>query len=387
MDSNLHEEQGHEEHHVQHHVTHEEEAKAPSIKNKISEKTKAGALKFYDRLKKFTYLETVGTAAIFLLVISSLFNVDVTVTRKPLLYKLLGQKAPEIPKFSLDSSAADMASHHPGTAPAAPSQPQAAQTQAPVQVDQALLAEVIPTAGVELPATWGDLGKQMVASGVIDQQKFEALYAQRGGLSAADKKMLLESGNGRIKITPENSGTILNMLWALGLGNNNEILSEDMKDAKYGGDPAKFASTGGWPLATGQVMDHYSKHSFIKLTTAQQALVDKVSKGVFRVCCGNSTHFPDCNHGMAMLGLLELMASQGVSEQDMYKAALAVNSYWFPENYVTIASYFKKQGTNWNKVNPQVVLSAQYSSGQGYQQLLQQVSPQQLPKSQGGCGA
>jgi hypothetical protein len=245
----------------------------------------------------------------------------------------------------------------------------------------------MPSQGVELPATWGDLGKQMVASGVIDQQKFEALYTQRGGLSAVDKKMLLEAGNGKIKITAENSGTILNMLWALGLGNKNEILNEDMKDPKYGGDPAKFASTGGWPLATGTVMDHYSKHSFIKLTAAQQAMVDRVSKNVFRPCCGNSTHFPDCNHGMAMLGLLELMASQGVSEQNMYKAALAVNSYWFPQNYVTIASYFKKQGTDWNKVSPQVVLSAQYSSGQGYQQLLQQVAPQQLPKSQGGCGA
>ena len=73
-------------------------------------------------------------------------------------------------------------------------------------------------------------------------------------------------------------------------------------------------------------MDHYSRHTLIKLTQKQQALVDTVSRGIYRPCCGNSAHFPDCNHGMAMLGLLERMASQGASEQDMWKAALTVNS-------------------------------------------------------------
>ena len=86
-------------------------------------------------------------------------------------------------------------------------------------------------------------------------------------------------------------------------------------------------------------MDHYNRHIFFKLTPEQQALVDKVSRGIYRPCCNNSTHFPDCNHGMAMLGFLELMASQGVSEQDMWKAALAVNSYWFPDTYINIATY------------------------------------------------
>lgn len=373
MDSNLH-----EEHQVHHHVSHQpEEPNTDLSAKKVKDKIKAGASKFYDRLKKFTYLETVGLIAIFLLIIISLFNVDVTVTRKPLLYRLLGQKMGDIPRFNPTSTAAGTAANQ----QAAQTPPQA------VQADQQLLAQVMPSSGVELPVIWNDLGKQMVKAGVIDQKKFEDLYVQRGGLTAEDKKMLLEGGNGKIKITPENSGTVLNMLWALGLGNKNEILNEEMKDAKYGGDAGKFASTGGWPLSTGTAMDHYSKHQFIKLTAAQQDLVDRVSKNIYRPCCGNSTHFPDCNHGMAMLGLLELMASQGVSEQDMYKAALAVNSYWFPQNYVTIASYFKKQGTEWNKVSPQVVLAAQYSSGQGYQQLLQQVSPQQLPKSQGGCGA
>lgn len=33
------------------------------------------------------------------------------------------------------------------------------------------------------------------------------------------------------------------------------------------------------------------------------------------VCCGNSTYFPDCNHGAAMLGFIELAVSQGLVER------------------------------------------------------------------------
>ena len=183
----------------------------------------------------------------------------------------------------------------------------------------------------------------------------------------------------------QNSGELLNLFWALGLGNKNEILDEDMKDLKFGGDASKFASTGSWTLAKGDVMDHYSKHSFIKLTKDQQAMVDRVSKGIFRPCCGNSVHFPDCNHGLAMLGFLQLMASQGASEQDMYKSALAVNAYWFPDTYLTIASYLKTQGRDYSQTPPQELLSAQYSSAQGYKQILSQVQPVQ-GKPSGGCG-
>jgi len=132
-------------------------------------------------------------------------------------------------------------------------------------------------------------------------------------------------------------------------------------------------------------MDHYSQHTFFTLTTEQQALVDKVSRGIYRPCCGNSTHFPDCNHGMAMLGLLELMASQGVSEPDMWKTALAVNSYWFPDTYLTIATYMKNKGVDWQNVNPQEMLGINYSSAQGYAQISSQVLKPQEQRGGGGC--
>lgn len=120
--------------------------------------------------------------------------------------------------------------------------------------------------------------------------------------------------------------SMLNMFWAFGLANKNTILETGpMKD-----NTPNYASTGGWTLAMGDAMDHYSQHPMLTLTPEQQALVEKTSKNIFRPCCGNSTYFPDCNHGMAMLGILELLASQGKSEQQLMSTAEAVNKIWFP---------------------------------------------------------
>ena len=245
---------------------------------------------------------------------------------------------------------------------------------------------ITPAGGVILPAKWGDLGAKMASVGVIDKVKLEELYAVRGGLNGEERKLLEDLDNGYLKITPENSGFVLNLLWALGLGNKNEILDNGpMTDKKYGG-AGGFASTGGWTLADGGAMNHYSKHRFIVLTPEQQALVERVAKGIYRPCCGNSTYFPDCNHGMAMLGLLELMASQGVSEEEMYKAALAVNSYWFPDTYLTIAKDLKAQGKDWSAVAPKEILGYNYSSGPGYQKLLEKIKNPEIKSGGGGCG-
>lgn len=186
---------------------------------------------------------------------------------------------------------------------------------------------------VELPVVWGNLGARMIDAGVIDRAQFEAIYESRGGLSNAEKQLLEGSQNSKLKINQENSGLWLNLLWALGLGNKNEILEKGpMSDPRYSG-AGGFASTGGWTLAKGGAMNHYSKHLFMVLTPEQQALVEKTSKNIYRPCCSNPAYFPDCNHGMAMLGLLELLASQGASEDEMYKAALQMNSFWFPGQF------------------------------------------------------
>src|SRR3989338_8700095 len=232
----------------------------------------------------------------------------------------------------------------------------------------------------ELPVIWNNLCRQLVEAGVIDGERFKKLYI---GEEEYDK--LLNSNNlGKLEITRENAELLLNLFWALGLASKNEILEKgEMANPKYGG-AGNFASTGGWTIVKGNAMEHYSSHKFFNLTPEQQALVDKVSRGIYRPCCGNSTHFPDCNHGMAMLGLLELMASQEVSEEEMWKTALIVNSYWFPDTYLTIASYMKGRGVEWKDVNPQEILGANYSSAQGYAKIAAEVVKPQ--RQQGSCG-
>jgi hypothetical protein len=246
--------------------------------------------------------------------------------------------------------------------------------------------DVTPSQGVELPATWGDLGKKLVDAGAIDKTRFEALYRQRGGFSKEYEDLLTGESNGKLVINNENSGYILNLLWAFGLANKNPILEKgEMTNPQFGG-LQNFASTGGWTMAKGNAMDHYSAHALVAFTPEQQELVERVSKTIYRPCCDNSTHFPDCNHGMAMLGLLELMASQGASEQDMYRAALAANSYWFPNNYITVAAYMKQEGVSWKDVDPRQILGREYSSSSGFRAISSRVAPQ--PQQQGagsGC--
>jgi len=251
----------------------------------------------------------------------------------------------------------------------------------------ALQEAVLPPKGIELPVTWGDLGKRMVDAGAIDADKMVALYQDRGGFPAGYRKLLEQGGNGKLMMTRENAPYLLNLLWALGLANKNAILEDktEMMNPNYGG-AGNFASTGGWTIAKGDAMEHYNMHSFITLTTEQQRLVDKIARKIFRPCCGNSAHFPDCNHGMAMLGLLELMASQGVSEADMYKAALAVNSYWFPDTYLTIAMYMQSKNVAWEDVSPKEMLGADYSSGAGFQNISSQVNVPSGTGGDGGCG-
>ena len=253
------------------------------------------------------------------------------------------------------------------------------QSQDEIKIESLLPQEVV------LPVRWEDLGAKMVSAGVIDAEKLESLYSARGGFTKEMKELFYGADNGNLAITEENSGFLLNLLWALGLGNKNEILEKGpMNDSRYGG-AGNFASTGGWIIAKGDSMAHYSRHSFVSLTEEQQKLVERVSKNIYRPCCNNPTYFPDCNHGMAMLGLLELMASQGIGEEEMYLIALQVNSYWFPDTYLTIATYLKHKGIDWQDADPKQILGADFSSASGYKKILSQVEPIQGGGG-GGCG-
>ncbi|KKS78635.1 MAG: hypothetical protein UV53_C0029G0001, partial [Candidatus Azambacteria bacterium GW2011_GWE1_42_9] len=123
----------------------------------------------------------------------------------------------------------------------------------------------------------------------------------------------------------------------------------------------------------------------ITLTPEQRALVERVSKNIYRPCCNNSTYFPDCNHGMAMLGLLELMASQGIGEDEMYKTALQVNLFWFPDQYATIAKYLESKGKKFQDADAKEILGVNYSSGSGYAKV-ESALPREQNQGGGSCG-
>ena len=82
------------------------------------------------------------------------------------------------------------------------------------------------------------------------------------------------------------------------------------------------------------------------------------------------------------------MVSKGISDDEIYKNVLKLNSFWFGNSYLTTATYFARQGVSWDKVDAKEVLGSDYSSGQGAGKISQKVGP--LPyvtNSGGGCGA
>src|SRR3989344_6830358 len=94
----------------------------------------------------------------------------------------------------------------------------------------------LPQNGVVLPVEWGDLGARLVEAGAIDEAKFSALYRNQGQFSDEYQKLLAGNNNGKLTITEENSGYLLNLLWALGLANKNPILEDkmEMMNSAYG---------------------------------------------------------------------------------------------------------------------------------------------------------
>lgn len=261
----------------------------------------------------------------------------------------------------------------------------AAASDAHLAQNAAWLANVVaPPAGVDLPVEWDKLGPLLVTSGVVDRAKFEALYAERGGVPNDVQQILDGLRHERVRMTPTNAGALLNVLWAVGLGNESDVLTKGPM-ATSGTDLGRFASTGGWTLAAGPTVDHIAKHRMIELTPDQATLVATVAHNIFRPCCNNPTDFPDCNHGMAMLGLLELLASQGLSENELYRTALAVNAYWFPDTYLSDARIAALSGKSWQSVEPQVLLSARFSSGSGTADVNRVLPP--LPSSGGSSCA
>lgn len=248
-----------------------------------------------------------------------------------------------------------------------------------------LQEEVMPKNGYVFKINWGDLGKRMVEDGVIDEAKFTKAVTGGDTLPANLKKYLDGSNQRQIELNEQNAQFWVDLLWALGLANKNELLEK----GPMAENSANYASTGGWTIGAKGPMEIYGKSSYISLSAKQQAKVAEIAGNIYRPCCGNSTAFPDCNHGMAALGLIELMVSQNKSEGDIYKTVLAFNSYWFPQTYLDISYHFAKNGRDYKKVPAKEVLSKTFSSAMGYGVIKKQVGEVAWPALQGAgrCGA
>ncbi len=261
------------------------------------------------------------------------------------------------------------------------------EAQNPENLVKEATAKVLPAQGYTTKLKWGDIVKKLVEVGAIDPAKYQQIYNSK--TNGAEQLSLLEGESDQaISIDENNAYFVVNTLWALGLTQKSQVLDEG--PMRTGGtDTGNFASTGGWTLGTKAAMELYSSEELIPLTEEQQKLVQKIAANVYRPCCGNSVAFPDCNHGMAALGYIELAVANGLNEEQIYQDLLAFNSFWFPDTYVEMAIYFQQQeGKSWDKVDAQTALSRDYSSSAGAQKIKQAVQGVPGLKSQGGsCGA
>lgn len=244
--------------------------------------------------------------------------------------------------------------------------------------------QVLPEEGFELPISWGDFATRLIELGVIDKTKFEKAVSM-----GEEEKMVFEGkGDIPIKINSKNSQFVVDLLWALGLAQKSLVYEKGPMGGEYKNKAGNFASTGGFTLSVGSAMSHYNKHELVQLSAEDQQRVYDIALNIYRPCCGNHTAFPDCNHGMAALAAIELMVKKGLSDDEIYRNVLKLNSFWFPSNYLTVATYFARQGIDWDKVDAKKVLGAEFSSVQGALRIAKEVGP--LPfeiKFGGGCGA
>ena len=260
------------------------------------------------------------------------------------------------------------------------------------------LASASPTSQVNLPEAYalpiklGKIGPQLVAAGAVDYSRFVQVYQQAGQpLPEKQLKILSQGSDDPVTIDKENAHFLLNFFWALGLTNQNPILTQGPMMQNGRDQIGQFASTGGWTIASRPVTELYASTPIVTLTPEQQARLEEVAARVFRPCCNNPTAFPDCNHGMAMLGLLELMAAQGATTDEMFTAAKYVNAFWFPQQTLELATFFKAtKGLDFAQVDARQVVGPDFSSAAGSRAVHQWLADngllEQTPNNGNRCG-
>lgn len=232
-----------------------------------------------------------------------------------------------------------------------------------------LAARVTLPISYVLPVRFGQVGPQLVAAGALDPKLLADALAQGTHPLTPEQLALVEQGGSApVTMDASNAQFLLDFLWAIGLANRNPILLEGpmQKDGAEGA--MRFASTAGWTLAAKPVAEVYAALPLTTLTVEQQKRLETVAAAAYRPCCNNATRFPDCNHGMALLGLLELMAADNATEQEMFDAAKYVNAFWFPTQMAEAATLVKlREGVDFADADARELVGSELFSAAGAQ--------------------
>jgi hypothetical protein len=227
---------------------------------------------------------------------------------------------------------------------------------------QALTNVINPPGGYVLPVQYSQLGPKLLAAGVIDVALLQQDYKQTGRLlSEHDKELLSQGSQEQVVINQNNAAFLLTLFWGFGLANQNPITEK-----------VSIQLSSNWVLGRKPGTDLISSAAIYKLTSDQQARLEEVAKGIYRPCSDVSTFSPDSQQSIAMLGFLEFMASQNVSSDDMFTAAKQINAFWFPQQTLEQALFFiATQLKNYENIDARVILSQQYFSASGFEQIHQ----------------
>lgn len=230
-----------------------------------------------------------------------------------------------------------------------------------------IVDQVVPATGIRTETVFGDAIQKLITAGVLDRRKYRAVYSAEGRVPAWVERSLMGNSFDPIILSAETAPYLLNLLWPLGLANKTKFNSASPLNTP---NIPNFASMAGWTLGREpNGAAYFNSVNAAPLTNDQDALTFVIASNSFRPCCDNSTLFQDCNHGSALLGLLELAASQGATERDLYWMARAANSYWFPDYYIRTAIYFAQtESRRWDEVDPKRIMGKRFSSLTGWMQ-------------------
>src|SRR4029450_3832973 len=162
--------------------------------------------------------------------------------------------------------------------------------------------------------------QKLIAAGALNPEKLRSDFRASIGLPSWLDRLLEAPSAEPIVLSLKFAPYLLNLLWPLGLSTKANFNDESpLNTARL----PSLASTAGWTLGQeGNGSVYFNKVEALQLTAEREQIVLDVAKSVFRPCCDNSTFFQDCNHGSALLGLIELAASQGVPTPELYRIAL-----------------------------------------------------------------